>query len=150
MEESVSLSSLMKDIYRIVDNLIKVYPMGAHKHLAKICSVGDHFNEYVKTYKELKQRLETESIKSNEETLRQTLSVLEEKIVSYCRQLILINSIDLNRTKRESIYWLFRLVLNTLDHSSSCGQVFSFIPDYFIETLISLFSSIRFYFTIPS
>ena len=146
----MSLSPLMKDIYKIIDNLIKVYPLGAHKHLAKICSIGDHLHEYIKSYKELKERVESQSIKPNEETLQQTLSILEEKIIWYSRQLIIINSIELNQTKRQSIYWLMRLILNTLDHSSSCGYLFSFIPDYFIEALNSMFSSIRFHFAIPS
>lgn len=137
----------MKHIYSIVDNLIKMYPMGAHKHLAKLCSVRDNLEVNIKSYKELKERLGNDSIEV--QTVKQTLSVLEEKIIYYSRQLLLINSIELNDSKKASIYWLLRLVLNTLDHSSSCGHLFCFIPDYYIETLISLCSSIRFNFTIP-
>jgi Kip1 ubiquitination-promoting complex protein 1 len=43
-----------------------------------------------------------------------------------------------------------KLLLNTLEHASSCGHLFSFVPDYFIESIISLSSAIRFYFTLPS
>lgn len=122
--------------------------MGAHKHLAKLCAIRENLDEYLKSYKELKDRFRSEPMP--EEVVQQTISVLETKIVSYSRQLIIINSSELNEPKKANMFWLMKLLLNTLEHASSCGHLFSFIPDYFLETAISLFSAIRFYFTIPS
>ena len=138
----------MKDMYVLIDSLVKMFAIGANKHLTKLCSVSDQLEEYIKAYKDIKGRFSSEP--RNEANISHTLNVLEERIIALGRQLVLINSIELNRSKKESIYWLFTLVLNTLQHSSSCGHLFPFVPDYFIETLISLFSSIRFYFITPS
>lgn len=143
MEQTVPLSPLMKDIYILVDSLVKLFPIGAHKHLTKLSSIGDQLDEYIKTYNQLTERFASEA--KRESTVSRTLRVMEEKIVGLGRQLVVINSIELNGSKRQSISWLLALVLNTLRHSSSCDRLFSFIPDYFVEALISLFSLMRFH-----
>jgi Kip1 ubiquitination-promoting complex protein 1 len=148
MEQSVSFSLHMKHIYTLLDNVIKLYTLGAHKHLAKLCAIREHLEEFTESYRELKERYKTGSI--DEEVAEETFSVLESKIMSYSRQLILINSNELNESKKANIFWLMKLLLNTLEHASSCGHLFSFIPDYFLETLISLCSAIRFSFNVSS
>ncbi|XP_053210513.1 E3 ubiquitin-protein ligase RNF123-like isoform X2 [Panonychus citri] len=144
IETSTTLNPLLKHVYVIIDGLVRLYPTGAHKQLSKYCAIREHLLELADSIDELK-KMENAG-EENKEVIQNTIQVLEKEFLTRARQMALINSTVLTSSKRADIYWLLKLLLNTLDHASSCSYLFSFIPDYHIESCLNLSYAIRFYF----
>lgn len=141
--KSLCENPLMKHVCILIDGLVRLYSNGAHKQLAKYCAVRDNLVELIESVRELK------NLPADEETstvIENSVSVLEKELLLRARQLAYINSTVLTRSKRADIYWLLKLLLNTLDNASQCGYHFSFVPDYQIETCLNLCHAIRFFF----
>lgn len=49
--------------------------------------------------------------------------------------------------KRASLVWLLRVVLNTLERASQHGDLFAFVPEFYVETMVELCVAIRSYFS---
>ncbi|XP_015793426.1 E3 ubiquitin-protein ligase RNF123 [Tetranychus urticae] len=144
IETSSTLNPLLKHVYAIIDGLVRLYPTGAHKQLSKYCAIREHLLELADALEELKKM---ENVSDESQTIIQnTTKVLEKEFLIRARQMALINSTVLTASKRADIYWLLKLLLNTLDHASSCSYLFSFIPDYHIESCLNLSYAMRFYF----
>ncbi|KAI1287430.1 putative E3 ubiquitin-protein ligase [Halotydeus destructor] len=144
IETSSSMNPLLKHVYILIDGLIRLYSAGAHKMLTKHCAVRDNVIELMAVVSS-QQALQRDEYDS---TRQITINVLERELLTKSRQVAWINSTVLSNSKRMDICWLFRLLLNSLEHASSSGTLFSFIPDYYIDSCLNLAHAVRHFFAI--
>ncbi|XP_074594446.1 kip1 ubiquitination-promoting complex subunit 1 [Brevipalpus obovatus] len=143
METNAIENPLMKHVYILINGLICLYTYGAHKQLGKYCAVRENLFELADALEELKSIPFEDEEAGN--VIKNSIKILEKDLLIRARQLALVNSTILTTSKRADIYWLLKILLNTLDQASSCGYLFSFIPDYHIESCMNLCYAIRFY-----
>ena len=139
-----SINPLLKHVYILIDGLARLYSTGAHKQLGKYCGVRESLFELSKSIQEL------EALKDNDEdvctAIENSTKILKKELLLRARQSALINSTVLTASKRADIYWLLKLILNTLNQASAAGYAFAFVPDYYIESCLNLCYAVRFYF----
>ncbi|RWS27430.1 E3 ubiquitin-protein ligase RNF123-like protein [Leptotrombidium deliense] len=144
IETASSMNPLLKHVYILIDGLIKLYSIGAHKQLGKHCAIRETLSEFANALEELDE-LDAEDTETKD-AIQKSTEILEKELLCRARQLAWINSTVLTASKRADIHWLLKLLLNTLEHASSSGCLFGFIPDYYIESCLNLCFAIRFYF----
>ncbi|RWS07923.1 E3 ubiquitin-protein ligase RNF123-like protein [Dinothrombium tinctorium] len=144
IETASSMNPLLKHVYILIDGLIKLYSIGAHKQLGKHCAIRETLEEFANALEEMDE-LESDDPETKQ-VIQKSTEVLEKELLCRARQLAWINSTVLTASRRADIYWLLKLLLNTLDHASQSGCLFGFIPDYYIESCLNLCFAIRFYF----
>ena len=74
-------------------------------------------------------------------------AVLEKNYLIRGHQYALLNSIVFAYDRRQDIIWLLKIILQTLDTSSSSGCVFGYLPHYYLVTCLNLCTALRFYFS---
>lgn len=73
-------------------------------------------------------------------------AVLQKNYLIRGHQYALLNSTVFTYDRRQDIIWLLKIILQTLDSSSSNGCIFSYLPSYFLVTCLNLCTALRFYF----
>lgn len=74
-------------------------------------------------------------------------AVLQKNYLIRGHQYALLNSIVFTYDRRQDIIWLLKIILQTLDSSSSSGCIFSYLPHYYLVTCLNLCTALRFYFS---
>ena len=49
----------------------------------------------------------------------------------------------------EALLWLFRIILDTIEHEESQGQLMAFLPEVYIISMVHLYRALRMYFISP-
>lgn len=75
-----------------------------------------------------------------------TKTVLEKDYLVRGHQYALLNSTVFTYDRRQDLIWLLKIILQTLDISSSSGCFFSYLPHYYLVTCLNLCTALRFYF----
>ena len=73
-------------------------------------------------------------------------AVLEKNYLIRGHQYALLQNVVFTYDRRQDIIWLLKIILQTLDSSSSSGCIFSYLPHYYLVTCLNLCISLRFYF----
>lgn len=165
VESASAMNPLLKHVYILIDGLIRLYSIGAHKCLSKHCAVRENLadlvsavtgihNAHTQQSNQLSQLNASHLAATDEpppapgigDAAQVQREVLEKELLLKSRQLAWINSSVLTHSKRMDIYWLLRLVLSTLENASASGPLFSFVPDYYIESCLNLCWAVRFFF----
>lgn len=74
-------------------------------------------------------------------------AVLQKNYLIRGHQYALLNSCVFTYERRQDIIWLLKIILQTLDSSSSSGCLFSYLPQYYLVTCLNLCTALRFYFS---
>ncbi|KAG7203161.1 hypothetical protein KM043_010277 [Ampulex compressa] len=136
-------------LLELLDGIILFYHVAATKQLAKVASVRDSMCEYITAIADTKSRLEVakqnnspESQEIQEELLR-TVDVFNKKLSEQARHMAWIRAAVYSEEKQTHLAWLLRVVTLTLKNASNEGNMFSFVPDFYLETLADLCVGLR-------
>lgn len=143
--ENHSMNPLLRHVYILIHGLIKLYTTSAHKYISKHCILRERLIEVSTSL----ATLSTDEIEMDAETVKSrqvTRQVLQAELLAKSRQLGWLNSTALTSSKRADVCWLLKLLLNTLDSASSNDCIFSFVPDYYIESCLNLCQALRDFF----
>ncbi|CAG2053321.1 unnamed protein product [Timema podura] len=77
--------------------------------------------------------------------LRRATQVFEDKLMEQSRHMAWVRAAVFSPEKQSHLAWLFRVVLQTVKLSSQEGQLFSFVPDFYLEALVELCTALRTY-----
>ncbi|KAJ9584194.1 hypothetical protein L9F63_021458, partial [Diploptera punctata] len=143
-------------LIELLDGLILFYHVAAHKQLAKVSTLRDNMAEYVRALNDVNLRLKTykhpppnaapeaDSLDIIAE-LEQTCLVFETKLSEQSRHMAWVRAVVYSTDKQSHLAWLLRVVLQTVKLASQDGQLFAFVPDFYLDSLIEICSALRNY-----
>lgn len=136
------------EMIELMDGIIRLYQIAAHRQLEKMCSLRDSMQEYMTAYQETEKRVslaEAADAKMDPDLL-QTKQVFLEKLTEQGRHLAWISSVVYSLDRQADVYWLLQVLLRSLSEASASGSVFAFVPDFYVEACIKCSNALRSFF----
>ncbi|XP_011648350.1 E3 ubiquitin-protein ligase RNF123-like [Pogonomyrmex barbatus] len=140
-------------LIELLDGIILFYHVAAKKQLAKVASLRDSMSAYINAIADTKARLkhiEQETISAKDpdaeaiqRELLRTTEVFNKKLSEQARHMAWIRAAVYSEEKQAQLAWLLKVVTLTLQTASQQGNMFSFVPDFYLETLSDLCVSLR-------
>nr|CAD7455281.1 unnamed protein product [Timema tahoe] len=113
-----------------------------------VSTLRDSMADYTSAVASNKSRLSTLSPEDSPlvaAELRRATQVFEDKLMEQSRHMAWVRAAVFSPEKQSHLAWLFRVVLQTVKLSSQEGQLFSFVPDFYLEALVELCTALRTY-----
>ncbi|KAL0100684.1 hypothetical protein PUN28_019225 [Cardiocondyla obscurior] len=140
-------------LMELLDGIILFYHVAAKKQLAKVAGLRDSMSAYVNAIADTKARLEhveqeiilgkcSEAEAIQRELLR-TTDIFNKKLSEQARHMAWIRAAVYSEEKQAQLAWLLKVITLTLQTASQQGNMFSFVPDFYLETLSDLSVSLR-------
>lgn len=141
-------------LMELLDGIILFYHVAAKKQLAKVASLRDSMSAYVNAIADIKARLEyveremvtrTKDLEAEaiQRELLHTTDIFNKKLSEQARHMAWIRAAVYSAEKQAQLAWLLKVVTLTLQTASQQGCMFSFVPDFYLETLSDLCVSLR-------
>lgn len=136
-------------LLELLDGIVLFYHAAAKKQIAKVAGLRDSMSEYVSALSDTKARLESikrskdpEAQNIQKELLR-TIDVFNSKLGEQARHMAWVRAAVYSEEKQAQIAWLLKVVTSTLKAASREGNLFSFVPDFYLEALSDLCVGLR-------
>uniref|UniRef100_V9IK51 E3 ubiquitin-protein ligase RNF123 n=1 Tax=Apis cerana TaxID=7461 RepID=V9IK51_APICE len=144
----VNIVDSTTSLLELLDSIILFYHLVAKKPLAKVAFLRNSMLEYISASQDLKIRLGEVTKKNVEsETVQQELSrsinVFNTKLIEQGRHMAWIRAAVYSEEKQLLLAWLLKVVTLTLMNASLEGNMFSFVPDFYLEALADLCVGLR-------
>ncbi|XP_017884419.1 E3 ubiquitin-protein ligase RNF123-like isoform X2 [Ceratina calcarata] len=138
-------------LLELFDGIVSFYYLVAKKPLAKVALLRSSMTDYISASRDIKTRLEEldkkNSPESELELIRQQLSrlinIFNVKLIEQSRYMAWIRAAVYSEEKQLQFAWLLRAIAATLTSASLEGNMFSFVPDFYLETLADLCVGLR-------
>ncbi|XP_011145267.1 E3 ubiquitin-protein ligase RNF123 [Harpegnathos saltator] len=138
-------------LMELLDGIILFYHVAAKKQLAKVASLRDNMSEYINAIADTKARLELvkkgttkdPDVAATQRELLRTIGVFNTKLSEQARHMAWIRAVVYSEEKQAQLAWLLRVVTLTLQTASQQGNMFSFVPDFYLEVLANLCVALR-------
>lgn len=136
-------------LLELLDGIVLFFHVAAKKQIAKVASLRDSMDEYIKAMGEIKSRLkivekkddpESESVR---EQLLRTMEIFDTKLAEQARHMAWVRAAVYTKEKQLQLSWLLKSILLTLRTASEEGDMFSFVPDFYLEALADLSLGLR-------
>ncbi|KAB7500766.1 E3 ubiquitin-protein ligase [Armadillidium nasatum] len=132
---------LQTSLLHLFDGTVLLYHHSGHKYMEKVAAQTDAFFDNVKYYEDLQAKIkkymeEDENYSSTVlHELRNSAIVMDSKLKDQCYHHAwnLATVLSLENTKKMLLF--LKIVLGALQESSKIGCLFTFVPDFYIETL---------------
>lgn len=147
-------SKMMRDsLLHLLDGIILLYHIGAHKQLGKVAAQRDSMNDNITHIIEINEKMTYCKYKGSSPTLLEELNgsklVFINKLEEQARQQAWVIAAIHSAEKYSHLVSLMQVILSTLKAASSEGELFGFVPDFYVESLTEMCTALRLYFTIP-
>lgn len=148
--EMPSGNSLME----LLDGLVMMYHIAAHKQLGKMCNLRDNMKEFVDSLQDAEQKLNRCPVDEDggiKEELERSYHVFLNKIEEQSRQMAWVIASTYSKPKQSDIEWLLRVVLQTLQKAANFKLLFQYVPEYYVLTAINAYNALFNFFhpTVP-
>ncbi|XP_047367555.1 E3 ubiquitin-protein ligase RNF123 isoform X4 [Vespa velutina] len=136
-------------LLELLDGIILFYHAAARKQVAKLAVLKENISEFEAALSEAKKRLdyiinyEDETSHLIQEELLRSIKVFTKKLSEQARQMAWIRAAVFSEEKLGELAWFLEMLTLTLQKASGEGNMFSFVPDFYLETLSDLCVSIR-------
>ncbi|XP_063982009.1 E3 ubiquitin-protein ligase RNF123 [Diachasmimorpha longicaudata] len=131
-------------LLELLENVILFYHAAAKKQIAKVANLRDSMNEYVSAMSDVKARLESLKKSKDPDTyavqqeLLRTIGVFNTKLSEQARHMAWVRAAVYSPEKQSQLAWLLKVVILTLNKASVEGNMFRFVPDFYLEALADL------------
>lgn len=140
-------------LIELIDGIILLYHSAAHKQLFKVSVLREKMNKYISALNDTRERLEEAKINHPDAVpqLETSIEAFELKLQEHSRMMAWIRAAVYTPEHQENLVWLLRIVLQTLEMASMRENLFSFVPDFYLDVLVELSVALRTYFhpTVP-
>lgn len=140
-------------LLHLLDGIVLLYHIGAHKQLGKVAAQRDSMNDNITHVGDIDRKIEYCNKKGSNPALLEELSgsrrVFVEKLEEQARQQAWVLAAVHSPQKYSHLTGLMRVILETLKAASSEGELFAFVPDFYVDSLTELCTAMRLYFTTP-
>lgn len=141
-------------LMELLDDIIMFYHVTAKKQLAKVASLRDTMLTYINAIADTKAKLksldshdsilpETMNSLTVQNELLRTIDVFNKKLSEQARHMAWVRAAVYSEEKQSQVSWLLRVVTLTLQNASQEANMFSFVPDFYLEALSDLCISLR-------
>lgn len=138
-------------LLELFDGIVSFYYLVAKKPLAKVALLRNSMSEYVSASRDMKTRLEELDERNDPDSktelirlqLTRSINVFNEKLIEQSRHMAWIRAAVYSEEKQSQFAWLLRAVATTLTNASLEGNMFSFVPDFYLEALADLCVGLR-------
>ncbi|XP_014215618.1 E3 ubiquitin-protein ligase RNF123 [Copidosoma floridanum] len=136
-------------LIELLDGVILFYYAAAKKQIAKVANIRDVITEYSVAMSDMQSRLDivkkmkdedSENIKSQ---LLKTAEIFQTKLTEQARHMAWVRAVVYSEEKQERIAWVLRTVLLTLKRASESENLFSFVPEFYLEVLADLINGLK-------
>ncbi|XP_046661819.1 E3 ubiquitin-protein ligase RNF123 isoform X1 [Homalodisca vitripennis] len=141
-----SITSLME----LMDGVILLYHLAAHKQLYKVSTLRDDMDKYIKTIDEAKARLKLaqDSCPEAAAEIEASIGTMERKVDEQARiGMAWVRGTVYTEERRNKLVWLLEAILETLKRASKKGDLFAFVPDFYLESMVEICTALRNYFS---
>ncbi|XP_043264332.1 E3 ubiquitin-protein ligase RNF123-like [Colletes gigas] len=136
-------------LLELLNSIILFYHIVAKKHLANVATLRNSMSEFISAMQDAKAKLD--QIKNNkdpesqsiQQELLRTINVFNVKLMEQARYMAWVRAVVYSEQKQSQLAWLLGVIMLTLKNSSKEGNLFSFVPDFFLEALTDLCVSLR-------
>jgi len=140
-------------LMELLDGIILFYHVAAKKQLAKVAGLRDSMSAYINAIADTKARLEhverktisgkDPDVEAIQRELLRTTDIFSKKLSEQARHMAWIRAAVYSEEKQAQLAWLLKVVTLTLQTASQQGNMFSFVPDFYLEALSDLSVSLR-------
>ncbi|BFZ10610.1 hypothetical protein BsWGS_13649 [Bradybaena similaris] len=132
-------------LLEILDSLVLLYHIAAHKQLGKMCALRENMQEFISNMADTEKKIVKcpDELTEVKEHLGNARSVFEEKIIEQARQMVWIAKVIYSPSKQRDIAWLLNVVLRTAEKASTYQKLFQYVPEFYIETAVNTFNALR-------
>ncbi|XP_065316248.1 E3 ubiquitin-protein ligase RNF123-like isoform X2 [Gordionus sp. m RMFG-2023] len=137
-----SSSSLIE----LLDGAILLYHVSGHKHTSKMAKVRDIIKEYLKTITSIQTKINVcppnkIAVKTELERSKQ---IFLRNALEQARLLAWIRIVVFSKEKQENVAWLLGAILRTINNAlSKGGNLYLFLPEFYLETCLNAFSDLK-------
>ncbi|XP_045599784.1 E3 ubiquitin-protein ligase RNF123 [Procambarus clarkii] len=147
-------SKMRRDsLLHLLDGIILLYHIGAHKQLGKVAAQRDSMNDNITHVLEIDKKMkyckEKGSSTSQLNELSGSREVFMNKLQEQARQQAWVIAAIHSAEKYSHLVSLMQVILSSLKAASSEGELFGFVPDFYVESLTEMCTALRLYFTVP-
>ncbi|PNF35407.1 hypothetical protein B7P43_G01736 [Cryptotermes secundus] len=149
-EKCVSLDAAAS-LVELLDGVILLYYVEAHRHLSKVSTLCKSMGEYVTALGTVTARLETYKRHSLDmppeiiQELEKSCCVFRQKLSEQARHMAWVRAVVCSDDKQSQLAWLLRVVLHTVKQASQEGQLFAYVPIFYLHSLIEICAALRTY-----
>ncbi|KAL5013113.1 hypothetical protein ScPMuIL_007383 [Solemya velum] len=142
--EMPSGNSLME----LLDGVVMLYYIGAHKQLAKMCSLRENMKEFTLSLQDTEEKLDKcdSMLPDVQGELERSKAVFEDKITDQARQMGWIIAVIYAKSKQIDVGWLLRVALKSVEKASLFSQLFQYVPEFYIDTVINSYNALKNFF----
>lgn len=135
-------------LMEILDGVMLLYHVAAHKQLGKMDSWRDNMQEFIQSYKDTQSKLKTcpPEMSEVQEELERAKKVFLEKITDQARQMSWVRAFIYSKEKQEDVAWLWKVALKTIEKASEFKLLFQYVPEFYIEIVLNAYNSLKNYF----
>lgn len=138
-------------LLELLDTIISFYDIVVKRSLVKVAQLRNNMLEYIsisqnlkKQLEEIKRKEEFRSLSIEQELLR-LINIFNAKLKNQGRYMAWIRATIYSEEKQLHLTWLLKVVTSTLTNASLEGNMFSFVPEFYLQTLAELCVSLRNY-----
>ncbi|XP_008211688.1 E3 ubiquitin-protein ligase RNF123 isoform X2 [Nasonia vitripennis] len=136
-------------LIELLDGIILFYHAAAKKQIAKVANIRDVMSEYIIAISETKNRLDL--VKNFNDRISQdiqlqllkTIEIFNKKLTEQARHMAWVRAVVYSEEKQQRLVWLLKTILTTLEKASENGNLFSFVPEFYLEVLADLLNSLK-------
>ncbi|KAH0568854.1 E3 ubiquitin-protein ligase RNF123-like [Cotesia glomerata] len=131
-------------LLELLEGIILFYHAAAKKQVAKVANLRDSMTEYITAMSEMKGRIDsTKKLKdpnsqSIHKELIRTVNVFSTKLFEQARHMAWVRAAVYSEEKQAQLAWLLKVVMLTLGKANEEGNMFRFVPDFYLEALADL------------
>lgn len=138
-------------LLELLDGIILFYHAAANKQIAKVASLRNNMSEFIAAMTETKSRLE--QVKKHKDVISQTvqkellrtINVFHTKLSEQARHMAWVRAAVYSEEKQTQLAWLLKVVTLSLKSASEEGNMFSFVPDFYLEAMTDLIVGLKNY-----
>lgn len=141
-------------LMELLDGIVMFYHVMAKKQLAKVGNLRDTMLTYINAIADTKAKLKSLDLNDSiaaenidtltiQKELLHTIDVFNKKLSEQARHMAWIRAVVYSEEKQAQVSWLLKVVTLTLRNASQQINMFSFVPDFYLEALSDLCVSLR-------
>ncbi|CAF3189217.1 unnamed protein product [Rotaria socialis] len=138
-----------ESLTELLDGLILLYHVGVHKHYVKVAEVIDSLREYNESLVDIDNKImncRDDGHEIRDELLR-SKKIFEQQTEDLTRKIAWITMHVFSQEKRHDIVTIHRSVYRTLQIASEAGNLFSFIPEIYLNDIyLNTFTALNVYY----
>ncbi|XP_043487937.1 E3 ubiquitin-protein ligase RNF123-like isoform X2 [Polistes fuscatus] len=133
----------------LLDSLILFYHTIVKKQVSKLSGLQENIIQFSTALSESKKRMisitnyHSDLFEIIKQELLNTLRVYEKKLCELSRQMVWVRATVFSEQKVAQIGWFLNVVATTLCLAGKEGNMFSFVPEFYLEALSDLCKAVR-------